>query len=136
MPDVSWGDMYNYLITHLVNILTTTWKLKNYWKLSTLLFATMFKTYIIMNLILQVILKDFAHKYKTAENFRKAFWRTLFLKNTSRWLFLSFKSISILFWHPAVQQVSGIACCCLSRWERLASQFMFIVDSQEIVHAY
>ena len=24
MPDVSWGDMYNYLIIHLVNILTTT----------------------------------------------------------------------------------------------------------------
>ena len=32
--------------------------------------------------------------HRTAANFRKAFWRTLFLQNTSRWLFLSFKSFT------------------------------------------
>ena len=32
--------------------------------------------------------------HRTAANFRKAFWRTLFLQNTSSWLFLSFKSFT------------------------------------------
>ena len=32
--------------------------------------------------------------HRTAANFWKAFWRTLFLQNTSRWLFLSFKSFT------------------------------------------
>ena len=49
MPDVSWGDMYNYKI-QVVNTLTTTWKLKNDWKPSTFLFAAIFNTFIIMKL--------------------------------------------------------------------------------------
>ena len=40
------------------------------------------------------------------------------------------------FWHPTAQQVSGIACCFLSRWKRLASQFTFIFDCQEKAHVY
>ena len=28
MPDISWGDMYNYLSSSPLNTLTTTWKLK------------------------------------------------------------------------------------------------------------
>ena len=35
-------------------------------------------------------------------------------------IYESFESISILFWHSTAQQVSGIACCLLSRWKRLA----------------
>ena len=94
-------------------------------------------------LILQVILNDFAHEYRTAANFRKAFWRKLFLQNTLRWHFLSFKPFTkvlrvFLFYfdiplHSKCQQVS---CCFPSRWKRLASQFMFIFDCQEIAHAY
>ena len=80
---------------------------------------------------------------RATANFRKAFWRTLFLQNTSCWLFSifqiiyeSFESISILFWHSTSQQVSGIVCCFFSCWTRLTSQFMFLFSCQEIAHAY
>ena len=94
-------------------------------------------------LLLQVILKDFDCKYRTAANFRKALWRKLFFAEHFALTFSIFQiiyesseSISILFWHPTAQQVSGIACCffLLGKW--LASHIMFIFDCQEVAHPY
>ena len=47
MPDVSWGDMYNYLVNSSSEY---TYDNAKAWKLSTFLCATMFKTFIIMKL--------------------------------------------------------------------------------------
>ena len=51
-------------------------------------------------------------------------------------IYKTFQSISILFWHPTAQQVSGIACFFSHAEILLASEFLFIFDCQEIAHAY
>ena len=73
--------------------------------------------------------KGFDHKYRTAANFRKAFWRTLVLQNTSCWLLLSFNSFTKVlrvfqfFFDslPHSKCQSSTTCCFLSRWIRLTS---------------
>ena len=80
--------------------------------------------------------------HRTSTNSRKALWRKLFLQNTSCWLFLSFKSFTKVLrvfqfyfdipLHSKCQALHAVLSC----WKRLASQFMFIFDCQDIVHAY
>ena len=53
--------------------------------------------------------KRFLKKTFFAEHFTLAF-------SIFQLIYESFQSISILFWHPTAQQVSGIACCFLSPW--------------------
>ena len=53
--------------------------------------------------LLQVILKDFAHKYtEQLQILEKLFEEYFFWQNTSRWLFLSFKcqALRAVFSHP------------------------------------
>ena len=45
---------------------------------------------------------------------------------TFQLIYKSFESVSILFWHPTAKQVSYIACCLLSRWKRLVSEYVYI----------
>ena len=95
-----------------------------------------------IDFFLLVLLKDFDRKYRTAANSRKAFWRKLFFAehlaptfSIFQIIYESFEGMSILFWYPIAQQVSGIAYCFFSHWKRLSLQFMFMFDCQEIAHA-